>query len=125
MGAQENIATAKKGYEAFISGDAAAAMADIADDIEWITPGNSAVSGSVHGKQALGEHWGKLVEKGFSVTTQYWFADGDRVVVLVQNTLAGETSDAADVLTFNADGKLARFQTAGDTARLERVFGSK
>ena len=125
MGTQENIATAKRGFAAFAAGDAAAAMADMVDDIEWITPGNSAVSGSVRGKQALGEHWGKLVEKGFSVTTQYWFADGDRVVVLVQNTLAGETSDAADVLTFNADGKLARFQTAGDTARLERVFGSK
>jgi hypothetical protein len=119
------MATAKRGYDAFIAGDAAAAMADITDDIEWITPGNSAVSGSVHGKQALGEHWGRLMEKGFGVSPQYWFADGDRVVVLVQGTLAGETADAADVLTFNADGKLVRFQTAADTALLERVFGSK
>jgi ketosteroid isomerase-like protein len=125
MGTQENIATARKGYAAFAAGDAAAAMADMVDDIEWITPGNSAVSGSVRGKQALGEQWGKFAEKGFSVTPQYWFADGDRVVVLVQTSLAGETTDAADVLTFNADGKLVRFQTAGDTAQLERVFGSK
>jgi len=125
MGAQENIATARKGYAAFAAGDAAAAMADMVDDIEWITPGNSAVSGSVRGKQALGAHWGKFAEKGFSVSPQYWFADGDRVVVLVQTSLAGETTDAADVLTFNADGKLVRFQTAGDTAQLERVFGSK
>lgn len=125
MGAQENIATARKGYAAFAAGDAAAAMADMVDDIEWITPGNSAVSGSVHGKQALGEHWGKFAEKGFSASPQYWFADGDRVVVLVQTSLAGETTDAADVLTFNADGKLVRFQSAGDTAQLERIFGSK
>jgi len=125
MGAQENIATARKGYAAFAAGDAAAAMADMVDDIEWITPGNSAVSGSVRGKQALGAHWGKFAEKGFGVSPQYWFADGDRVVVLVQTSLAGETTDAADVLTFNADGKLVRFQTAGDTAQLERVFGSK
>jgi ketosteroid isomerase-like protein len=126
MGAQENIATAKKGYAAFSSGDAAAAMADMADDIEWITPGNSAVSGSVRGKQALGEHWGKFAEKGFSTNPQYWFADGDRVVVLVQASYPGEgVSDAADVLTFNADGKLVKFQSAGDTALLERVFGSK
>jgi hypothetical protein len=125
MGAQENIASAKQGYAAFSAGDAAAAMADIADDIEWITPGNSAVSGSVRGKQALGEHWAKLAEKGFSTSPQYWFADGDRVVVLVQTSLAGETADAADVLTFNADGKLLRFQSAADTALLERVFGSK
>jgi ketosteroid isomerase-like protein len=125
MGAQENIATAKRGYAAFAAGDAAGAMADMVDDIEWITPGNSAVSGTVRGKQALGEHWAKFAEKGLSTSAQYWFADGDRVVVLVQSSLAGETTDAADVLTFNADGLLVRFQTAGDTARLERVFGSK
>jgi hypothetical protein len=125
MGVEENIATAKNGYAAFDAGDAAAAMADIADEVEWITPGNSAVSGTVRGKQALGEHWAKFVEKGFTTTPQYWFADGDRVVALVQNSVAGETTDAADVLTFNADGKLIRFQTAADTALLERVFGSK
>ena len=42
-------------------------------------------------------------------------------MVLVQNNLAGETTDAADVLTFNADGLLVRFQRVGDTAQLERV----
>jgi ketosteroid isomerase-like protein len=125
MGAQENIATAKRGYAAFAAGDAAAAMADMVDDIEWITPGNSAISGRVHGKQALGEHWAKFAAKGFSSTPQYWFADEDRVVVLVQTTLAGETADTADVLTFTADGKLIRFQSSSDTALLERVFGSR
>ena len=100
-------------------------MVDMVDEIEWITPGNSAVSGTVRGKQALGEHWAKVAEQGFSATPQYWFADDDRVVVLVQTSLAGETTDAADVLTFNSDGKLVRFQSAGDTAQLERVFGSK
>jgi ketosteroid isomerase-like protein len=125
MGADENIATAKNGYAAFAAGDVPGAMADIADEIEWITPGNSAISGTVRGKQALGEHWAKFAEKGFTTTPQYWFADGDRVVVLVQTSMAGESSDAADVLTFNDDGKLIKFQTAGDTALLERVFGSK
>ena len=126
MGAQENIATAKRGYAAFGAGDAVAAMADMVDDIEWVTPGNSAVSGTVHGKQALGEHWAKFAAKGFSATPQYWFADEERVVVLTQNSYGGEeTTDAADVLTFNAAGKLIKFQSAGDTALLERVFGSK
>jgi ketosteroid isomerase-like protein len=126
MGAQENLATAKKGYAAFAAGDAGAAMADMVDDIEWVTPGNSAVSGSVRGKQALGEHWAKFAEKGFSSSPQYWFADGDRVVVLVQASYPGEAdTDTADVLTFNTDGKLVKFQSASDTALLERVFGSK
>jgi uncharacterized protein len=126
VGAQENLAAAKRGYAAFVAGDPATAMAEMVDDIEWVTPGNSAVSGTVRGKQALGEHWAKVAQKGFTTSPQYWFADGDRVVVLVQHTYAGEEhSDAADVLSFNADGKLVKFQSAGDTALLERVFGSK
>jgi hypothetical protein len=124
MGAEENIASAKRGYAAFAAGDAAGAMADLVDDIEWVTPGNSAISGTVRGKQALGEHWAKLAAKGFTTSPQYWFADDERVVVLTQTSLAGEASDSADVLTFNADGKLRKFQSAVDTALLERVFGS-
>jgi hypothetical protein len=126
MGAQENLAAAKRGYAAFGAGDAAAAMAEMVDDIEWITPGNSAISGTVRGKEALGAHWAKIAQKGFTTTPQYWFADGDRVVVLVSHGYAGEgDTDAADVLTFNADGKLVKFQSAGDTALAERIFGSK
>ena len=126
MGAQENLAAAKRGYAAFGAGDAATAMAEMVDDVEWITPGHSAVSGTVRGKQALGEHWAKFAEKGYGVTPEYWFADADRVVVLVRHTYAGEKDTyAADVLTFNADGRLVKFQSAGDTALLERVFGSK
>jgi len=126
MGAQENLAAAKRGYAAFTAGDAAAAMAEMVDDIEWVTPGNSAISGTIRGKQALGEQWGRIAQKGFTTNPQYWFADGDRVVVLVEHTYeGGERSDAAEVLTFNAEGKLVKFQGAGDTALLERVFGAK
>jgi uncharacterized protein len=124
MSAEENLETAKRGYAAFSAGDAAGAMENIADDIEWITPGNSAVSGVAHGKQELGELWGALSGKGFSTNPQYWFADDDRVVALCQVTIAGETYDSADVLTYR-DGKLVKFQSAGDTAAMERVFGSR
>lgn len=123
MAGEENVERAKRAYAAFSAGDAAAAMADISDEIEWITPGNSAISGVRHGKQEVGELWAMLAEKGFQVTTQYWFSDAERVVVLNQTTLDGETADTCDVLTFG-DGKLIRFQTAGDTALIERVFGS-
>lgn len=99
-------------------------MENMADDIEWITPGNSAISGTRHGKQEIGELWGKFLEKGFSTSPQYWFSDDERVVVLAQVTIEGEHVDSADVLTFR-DGKLVKFQTAGDTALLERIFGSK
>jgi ketosteroid isomerase-like protein len=124
MAGEQNVETAKRAYAAFSSGDAAAAMENMADDVEWITPGNSAMSGTRHGKQEVGELWGKFAEKGFSTSPQYWFSDEDRVVVLTQITLGGEQADTADVLTYR-DGKLVKFQTAGDTAMLERVFGSK
>jgi ketosteroid isomerase-like protein len=124
MAGEQNIETAKQAYAAFSAGDAETAMARIADDVEWITPGNSAISGTVHGKQDVGALWAKLAEKGFTTSPQYWFSDEDRVVVLTQITLGGEQADAADVLTYR-DDKLVKFQTAGDTALLERVFGSK
>jgi uncharacterized protein len=124
MAGEQNVETAKQAYAAFSAGDAGAAMARIADDVEWITPGNSAISGTVHSKQEVGALWAKFAEKGFTTSPQYWFSDEDRVVVLTQVTLAGEQADSADVLTYR-DGKLVKFQTAGDTALLERVFGSK
>jgi ketosteroid isomerase-like protein len=124
MAGEQNIETAKQAYAAFSAGDAETAMARIADDVEWITPGNSAISGTVHGKQDVGALWAKLAEKGFTTSPQYWFSDEDRVVVLTQITLGGEQADSADVLTYR-DGRLVKFQTAGDTALLERVYGSK
>jgi ketosteroid isomerase-like protein len=124
MGEQDNVERAQRGYAAFGAGDAAGAMENIADDIEWITPGNSAISGTVQGKQALGEHWGRLAQKGLKANPQYWFADGDKVVALVQVTIGDETFDSADVMTFR-DGKMVKWQSAGDTAAMERIFGSK
>jgi uncharacterized protein len=123
MSTEQDIEIAKKGYAAFAAGDAEAAMTDLADDIEWIVPGSSAVSGSYRGKAELGGLWMKLAEKSLTTTPQHVLGDGERVVVLTQVTLGGESWDAADVLTFR-DGKVVKFQTAGDTAKLEKVFGT-
>ena len=124
MAGEQNVETARKAYAAFSAGDAEGAMSNIADDVEWITPGNSAISGTIHGREEVGALWAKLAEKQFTTTPQYWFSDDERVVVLAQITVGGESADSADVLTYR-DGKLVKFQTAGDTALLERVFGSK
>lgn len=124
MAGEQNLERAKRAYAAFSAGDAAGAMENIADDVEWITPGKSAVSGTIRGKQEVGALWQKLLEKGFTTSPQYWFADVERVVVLTQSTLDGTQVDQADVLTFR-DGELVKFQSALDTALLERVFGSK
>jgi ketosteroid isomerase-like protein len=124
MAGEENLEKAQKAYKAFSDGDAEGAMENMSDEIEWITPGKSKISGKLKGKEDVGEFWGKLGEKNFSTSPQYWFADEERVVVLTRVSVDGEESDQADVLTFR-DGELVKFQSASDTALLERVFGSK
>lgn len=124
MAGEDNVESAKKAYAAFSAGDAAGAMENLADDIEWITPGNSTVSGTYRGKQEVGEFWARLAEKSFTTEPQYWFSDADRVVVLCHTQLAGDEADTADVLTFR-DGTVVKFQSAADTAALERHFGTR
>ncbi len=124
MAGEENLEKAQKAYKAFSDGDAEGAMEHMSDEIEWTTPGNSKVSGTIKGKEDVGEFWGKLGEKKFSTSPQYWFADEERVVVLTRISVDGEEADQTDVLTYR-DGELVKFQSAGDTALLERVFGSK
>jgi ketosteroid isomerase-like protein len=121
---EQNLELTKRAYAAFSAGDAAGAMENIADDVEWITPGDSAISGTARGKAEVGALWAQLAAKGFTTSPEYWFSDEERVVVLAHITVAGGEADVADVLTFR-DGKLVKFQTAGDTALLERVFGKK
>ena len=54
-------------------------------------------------QEEVGAQWGRFLGKGFTTTPQYWFSDEDRVVVLTQVTLDGQTADQADVLTFRDD----------------------
>jgi ketosteroid isomerase-like protein len=122
MGAQENKQAAKDGYAAFSSGDAEGAMANIDDSIEWTARGDNALTGTHKGKQAVGELWGKLASKTFSNEPHDFIAEGDKVIVLTTVTLEGETIESADVLTYNAEGKLVAFDTLADETVTNRVF---
>jgi ketosteroid isomerase-like protein len=125
MTAQENIDKTKAAYAAFSAADIDAASADLADDIEWIVPGNSTVSGTYRGKDEVIGFWIKLAEKGFTTTPERFLGDDEVVVVLTSISAEGQSSDQADVLTFNADGKVVKFQSAGDTALQEQIWGTK
>jgi ketosteroid isomerase-like protein len=122
MGAQENKQTAKDAYAAFNSGDAEGAMRNIDDSIEWIARGDNALTGTYEGKQAVGDLWGKLASKQFSIQPHDFIAEGDKVVVLTTNSLEGETIETADVLTYNGNGKLIKFDTLADETVTDRVF---
>ena len=122
MGAQENKQVTQDAYKAFASGDAEGAMKNMDDSIEWTVRGDNALSGTYHGKQEVGEMWGKLATKEFRSEPHDFIAEGDKVVVLTTVTMEGETDESADVLTYNSDGKLVAFDTLVDETVSNRVF---
>ena len=122
MGAQENKQVAEDAYRAFANGDAAGAMENMDDSVVWTARGDSALTGTYTGKQEVGELWGQLAGKSFSTAPHDFVADGDKVVVLTTVTLEGETSENADVLSYNAEGKLIAFDSIGDPTVGNRVF---
>ena len=124
MSADENIEKTRKAYAAFAAADIDAASENLSDDIDWTVPGNSAISGTYRGKDEVISFWIKLAEKGFTTEPEHFLGDEERVVVLSKITADGQSSDQADVLTFR-DGKVVRFQSAGDTALQEKIWGSK
>ena len=121
---ENNIAVIKKGYDAFTAGDFEALMATFDDNIVWIQPGRSTVSGSYHGKGELAEYLASLGQNSPTVTPRRFIADGDTVVVLSEATVGGETSQDVEVYTMRG-GKTARVEVYGDTALMERVYGMK
>ncbi len=120
----QNVEHIKKGYEAFAAGDVETLMSLFDDDIEWIQPGDSAVSGTYHGKGELGDLLSRLAEKSPTIKPRRFLADGDMVVVLSNTTAGGESAQDAEVYTLR-DGKTVRAELYGDTAMMERVYGKK
>ncbi|HEX3907474.1 MAG TPA: nuclear transport factor 2 family protein [Mycobacteriales bacterium] len=124
MSASENKAAAQAAYQAFANADIDGATKNLADDIEWIVPGASTISGTYRGKDEVVQFFITLAGKSFTTEPEHFIAEGDHVVVLTRTTADGQHSEQADVLTFR-DGKVVKFQSAGDTALQEKIWGSK
>jgi ketosteroid isomerase-like protein len=122
MEATINKQAAINGYEAFGAMDPEGAMKDISDSIEWLVGGDNAMTGTFRGKDAVGGFWMNLVEKGFRTTPTKFIAEGDSVVVLCDVELGGERARSLDLLSYDQDGKLIRFETFGGEAMLDRAF---
>ena len=124
MSASENVETSKKAYAAFSAGDLETAMDNWDDNIEWVVPGNSTMSGTYRGKAEVMGFLAKVAENSFTTAPSRFLADDDVLVVLTQVTAGGESAPQADVWTFR-DGKIVKGLTLGDTAMQERVWGTK
>jgi ketosteroid isomerase-like protein len=122
--AEEILGSAKAGYAAFSWGDLDAAMAQMADDIEWVVPGESVVSGTYHGKEEFRAFFMKLAETSYTQEAQLFLGDEEQVMVLLHTTLAGESSDQVDILTYR-DGKVVKGRSVLDTLLGKRVLGTK
>jgi len=122
MSAEENKKSAEAAYKAFSEGDAAAAMANMDEGVVWKVGGDNALTGTYRGKEEIGGLWARLAEKGVRTEPHDFIADGDKVVVLTTAGLDGETTEAADVLTFNDEGRLIGFEQLSDTSIGNRVF---
>jgi hypothetical protein len=122
MSAQENKQQAEAAYKAFSDGDAAGAMANMDGGVVWTVGGDNSLTGTYRGKEEIGGLWAKFAEKGIKTEPHDYVADGDKVVVLTTTGLNGESAEAADVLTFNQDGKLTAFEQIGDPAIGNRAF---
>ena len=124
MVSAENKELVRRGYEAFAAGDAETVMSLFADDIEWIEPGRSTVSGTHRGKGDVGMYLLQMAEKGVTVKLETLVAEGDIVVALTEVRVGDEVANGADVFTIR-DGHAARVLAHPDTALIERVFGPK
>ena len=52
---QQNIEVVKRGYEAFSAGDVETVMNQFDDNLEWVQPGESTISGIYRCKGEIGE----------------------------------------------------------------------
>ena len=95
---------AKKAYDAFAAGDLETVLSTFDDNVEFVVPGNSTISGTYRGKAEVTNFFAKLAEKSFTTTPSRFLADEDVVVVLGQVTAGGESAPEADVATYR-DGK--------------------
>ena len=126
MSAEENTRLVQSAYEAFGQGDMATFAEVMADDIEWVDPGDpddDPNAGTFKGKEAVLGWVGGLAST-LDYTTfepREFIAQNDKVVSLVhseatvRDTGRAFVNPEAHVWTIR-DGKLARFQSYHDTA---------
>jgi uncharacterized protein len=90
MGADENAAIIRRGYEAFNSGDMNTLSELFDESAVWHTPGRSSLAGDHEGREATFAYFGRLGQETggtFQAELQHLLAEDDgRVVSLHRNS---------------------------------------
>jgi ketosteroid isomerase-like protein len=130
MAEHPNAERARRGYEAFASGDMDTVSEQMSDDIVWHVGGKNSISGDYKGKEAVFGFLGRLVQETGGTLHQEVhdvLANDEHVVVLLQTGAErnGVRSDqrAVDVMHVDADGKIAEFwRFPEDSAAIDEMW---
>ena len=124
MSERTNTEVVQQGYEAFGRGDIPALLEFVADDVEWIQQGPSAIpfTGTRHGHEGVAEYFSLLdVNLDFEqFEPREFVAQDDTVVVLgfersvMKSTGRPLENEWAHVYTLR-DGKIAKARLLEDT----------
>jgi uncharacterized protein (TIGR02246 family) len=133
MSASDNKAALQAVFEAMATGNTRPFGELMADDCVWVSPGQSAWSGTWRGKQAMNEQLFaplyKRFEGKYTNRATRFIADGNVVVVEARGRAALKGGGNYDntycfVCEFNADGKLSQVTEYMDTDLAVRVLGA-
>jgi uncharacterized protein len=112
MGAEEDVATVRRGYEAFNTGDMETLLGLFDENASWHIPGRSSMAGDHEGRDATFAYFGQLgaqTEGSFRATLDQLTAGDGRVVGIHHNTgeRNGKQLDVECCLVFQLkDGKI-------------------
>ena len=113
MGAAENAAIIRRGYEAFNSGDMNTLIEVFDESIVWHLPGRSSVANDYQGRDATLAYFGQLAQETggtFRAELEDVFTDDDDRVVGMQRSRAerdGKRLDVGNCIVFQLkDGRV-------------------
>jgi ketosteroid isomerase-like protein len=126
----ENVEAVKGAYEAFGSGDLETLSGMFAEDAVWVTSDVLPLGGTTSGREAIIGNFAQIPSywTEFSVDPEEFLDAGDYVVVRGTQRASGEggsfEAPFAHLLKVS-DGKLARGEFHGDSAKALDALGSK
>jgi ketosteroid isomerase-like protein len=129
IGAVDNVAVIRSGYEAFARGDIGAVLALFDPSIKWYTPDTVAFGGSYTGPAGVGEFFSSLPQNfaELHVEPDALIDRGDTVVALGRlrgRTAAGNAFEISFVHVWTlSNGKATSFTESFDTVKMNAALG--
>jgi ketosteroid isomerase-like protein len=113
MGAEQNVATMQRAYDAFNTGDLGTLTELFDESAVWHLPGRSSMAADYQGRDATLAYFGQLAQETggtFRAELKHLTADGDNRVVGIQRSTAdrnGKHLDVSDCIVFQLeDGRV-------------------